>query len=332
MKKVFFSMVLCASFGGGLYAQTTTMPKGITMEQYAKAKTYDIKDPDADDYAKFGENQYIAERYEEKKPYFITGDDGKRKRIDLYSLTKKGDDFPLGTLVYYTTETGKRYIACIPNNFSDGKVWEEYFTDIHAIDKVEPFFILKLSYVLSKEFSYQQYKATLKGAAVNRKEEGTYGNDICFPGTDLVAMADGSHKMVRDIKTGDHIVTVDAASNTTKETVVKALVSHKAENYAITTLTMLNVDVLKDGHDLHISVQEVKATPNHPMLTSTGSKNIGTIEEGEKVICQNAKTGKLEAFQVWDKKESAEGVQQVYNMETTEGNTFLMNGVMVRQK
>lgn len=317
-------------FTGYAYAQTQAA-RGITMEEYTQAKTYDIPDPDKDNYAKFGNNQYIAERYEDKKPYFVTGDDGKRKRIDLYSLSKKGEDFALGVLIYYTTETGKRYIACLPNNFSPGPVWEKYFEDIHAIDNEEKFFVLKLSYILSRELSYAQYKSSLKGEEVSRAEAGTYGNDICFPGTDIVAMADGSGKLLRNIVAGDRIQTVDPVTGLPTVTTVTKLVEHTAKNYAITTLTLIKAEK-KEANDIHLSIQTISATPNHPMSTNKGIANIGEIREGEHILCVNARTGKMENFEVWHKTEKAEGVQAVFNMETNGGETFIMNGVMVRQK
>lgn len=306
--------------------------KGLTMEEFQQAKTFDIKDLDKDDYAKFGDNKYIVERYEDRKPYFITGDDGKKKRIDLYSLSIKGDDAPLGTMIYYTTETGKRYISCIPNNFSDGKVWEKYFEDIHGIDKVEPFFVLKLSYVLSKEFSYLRYNATLKGEEANRAEAGTYGNDICFPGEDLVAMADGSKKMIKDVQLGDQIVVANEADHSTKVTTVSQVMAHDEKNYALTKLTVVKSMISDNGHNIALTIQQLSATPNHPMQTFDGVKNIGAIQIGENIECVNPKNGQLEQFKVWDTEEKAGGVQKVYNLETKEGNTFIMNGVIVRQK
>src|SRR4051794_37079196 len=77
------------------------VPKGISMEEYEKAKTFVIKDLDNDTYAKFGNNAYVLDRYEGRKPYFVTGDDGLRKRIDLYTLSSKADGTVLGTMIYY---------------------------------------------------------------------------------------------------------------------------------------------------------------------------------------------------------------------------------------
>lgn len=314
---------------GNLLAQSN---KGLSAEEYQKAKTFIIKDLDNETYAKFDSNHYVAERYEDRKPFFITGDDGMKKRIDLYALSNKASGQQLGTLIYYTTEKGKFYTACLPNSFADSKVWEKYFEDIHAIDKEEKFFVLKLSYVLSKEFSYQQYKSSLKGKEPSRAEAGTYGNDICFPGDESVAMADGSNKEVKDIKAGDKVITIDPKTNKSTAATVIKLVSHTADNYAITTLTLMKASFKGSSHNIVLNILQVQATPNHPVTTKEGIKNIGTVKVGEQMLCQNKKTGNYETFTVYDKEEKAGGIQPVYNMETTIGSTFLMSGVMVMQK
>lgn len=332
MKKNLCFILAIICFSASVFAQA---PKGLTMEEYTKAKTFVIKDLDNETYAKFDNNTYVLDRYESKKPYFITGDDGLKKRIDLYTLTKKGDANVLGTVIYYSNEKNKVFTACLPNNAADGKVWNQYFEDIHAIDKEEKNFVLKLSYVLSKELGYQQYKASLKGKEIDRSEAGTYGNDICFPGDETVAMADGTTKLLAEVRPGDKVVTVDPTTQQKKIATVNKLVSHNADNYAITTLTLFKAEELVSAgaNEIRLSVRQVQATPNHPVTTKAGGhKKIGSVTEGEQLLCQNQQTGKYETFSVWSKTEKAGGIQKVYNIEASEGSTFIMNGVMVMQK
>jgi len=308
--------------------------KGITVEQYEKAKTFIIKDLDNDTYVKFDNNTFVLDRYEGRKPYFITGDDSLKKRIDLYTLIAKADGKELGTIVYYTNEKGKLYTACLPNLFADRPVWEKYFEDIHAIDKEEKNYVLKLSYVLSKEYSYQIYKASLKGKEIDRSEAGTYGNDICFPGTSAITMANGLTKKLQDIQPGDAIVTTNPATHTTGTVIVKQLIAHEAKNYAITHLMLINdkTKITRTGYNVQLSIREMEATPNHPMHTTKGIKPMALIKEGEEVMCLNEQTGNYERYTVWHKQEKANGVQKVYNIETTGGSTLIVNGVMVMQK
>lgn len=316
---------------GMLRAQDTASVRALTMADYEKARTFSVGDPDKDTYVKL-DNTYILDHHDFGKPYFITGDDGKRKRIDLYKLLLKEGRVELGTVICYTTETGKRYTACMPGYKADAKVWRKYFEDIHAIDKEEPFFVLKLSYVLSEELGFQLYRSAngQQGAAVNR-EAGTYGNDICFPGEMRVSMADGGEKALRDVRAGEKVITVDAVSGVRRTVVVKGLAVHEAKNYAITRLTLMCVRVRRE-REVRLSSRVLEATPNHPMVTADGERRAGELLVGDKVVCRDDGTGKYMEYEVWDKTESAGGVQPVYNIVAGGGSTFIMNGVMVMQK
>ena len=333
MKKTLLSLFISLLFLNSNAADTTKLnPRPLTMAEYDKAKTFTIKDLDKDTYAKV-ENVYILDRYELRKPYFITGDDGLKKRIDLYKLLAKDGMQELGTVVFYTNEKGKLYTALQPNFTADSKVWERYFEDIHAIDKVEKNFVLKLSYVLSKEMSFQLFKAINKGKDM-RSESATYGSDICFPGDQSVAMSDGSTKPISNIKPGDLVISVDPVTWQNAVVRVKQLMQHEAKNYAITSLQLLAVEEQQtpSGWNVLLSSKAVKATPNHPMMTEGKQKNMGEIEIGEKVICFDEKTGAYLTYTVVNKTETAGGLQKVYNMEVNGGTTFILNDVMVLQK
>ncbi|HEX8356618.1 MAG TPA: Hint domain-containing protein [Segetibacter sp.] len=329
-KKFLFTWLMLLA----VYVGIAQLPKSIAMDEYDKAKTFVIKDLDNDSYVKFDNNKYVLDRYEGKKPYFITGDDGMKKRVDLYTLTSKADGGVLGTVIYYTNEKGKLYTACLPSVASEGKVWEKYFADIHAIDKEEKNFVLKLSYVLSKEYAFQQYKSSLKGKEISRAEAGTYGNDICFPGDEEVAMANGDKKLLTDIKPGDQVITIDPVTQVSTVVNVKKLLVHDAKNYAITHLSLLSATEVRANNAIEVSLssRELEATPNHPVMTEAGIKKMGEVKEGETVLCKNLNSGVYEAYTVWNKTEQAGGVQKVYNIDADGGSTFVINGVMVMQK
>ena len=322
MKKILSSAGLLLAGSLVVCAQDSTAGRTLTMAEYEKAKTFSVGDPDKDTYVKF-ENAYILDHGGFGKPYFITGDDGKRKRIDLYKLLLKEGRIELGTMIFYTNETGKRWSACMPGYTADANVWRKYFEDIHAIEKVETNFVLKLSYVLSKELGYQLYRSSTgaMGAAVNR-ESGTYGNDICFPGDMEVAMADGGRKPLSEVKAGDAVVTVDPVTHVTRSVVVKELTVHEAKNYAITRLVLVAAREMGE-REVVLSSRVLEATPNHPMV---GGKKAGELKVGDPVLCDGG------VFTVWDKTEGAGGVQRVYNIVAGGGSTLIMNGVMVRQK
>ncbi|GAC1370029.1 MAG: hypothetical protein NVS3B25_15790 [Hymenobacter sp.] len=330
MRPSFLAAGLLLLNAKGALAQVN--PRPLTLDEYQKAKAFLIKDLDAESYVKF-DNAYVLDRYEARKPYFITGDDGLKKRIDLYRLVAKTGMQEIGTLIFYTTETGQRYQALLPDFTADGKVWERYFEDIHAIDKVEKNFVLKLAYVLSKEMSFQQFKNLNQGKSLPA-EAGTYGSDICFPGHQLVALADGSHRPLRDIRPGDRVLTLDPQTRQPGSTEIQELVAHPAQNYALTRLEVVTARAQPSrfGHDAQLSSQVLEATPNHPLPTRTGPKPAGEVTLGEEIIGFNAATRAYEPYTVLRKQEYAGGEQPVYNMVASSGTTFLLNGVMVLQK
>ncbi len=303
----------------------------ITKEEYELAKTFEIEDLDNDTYVKF-ENKYILDRYELRDPIYITGDDGKRKRVDLYKLVARQDLIDLGVMVFYTTETGTLYKTLVPNFGANGEVWEQYFEDIHAIDKVEENFVLKLSYVLSREFSFQMMKGS--GLDLTEDEHATYGSDICFPGDQLVSLEDGSSKYLSEVQVGDRVITVDPVTNLKSVMKVNKLIEHTPENYAITTLTLIHAQRIEEpsGIEFLLKTKELKATPNHPMLTSSGHKQMGEIQGGETILSWDEEAKEYISYTVYSVSESGEGVQPVFSIETEGGNPLLMNGVVVKQK
>jgi len=311
------------------WAQEQVNPRPITLEEYEKAKAFQINDLDKDTYVKF-ENTYILDRYEMRKPYFITGDDGLKKRMDLYKLIAKNGLQELGIMVFYTNENGKLYKALLPNFTADAKVWETYFEDIHSIDKEERNFVLKLSYVLSKEVSFQQYKLLNQGKDLS-KESATYGNNICFPGNQEVLLINGSKKYLKDVQAGDVLLTINASSNESFPITVKELKEHEAMNYALTRLTLLSEEIVS-SNEITLHTKFIEATPNHPLLTSSGTKPMDEVEEGELIWCFDKNSGSSKSFFVFNKTEYAGGKQKVYNIVADEGETFLMNDVMVLQK
>ena len=331
--KLTFILILASALS---YAQaqqkSTTNPRPLTMEEYDKAKTYTIADLEKDTYVKF-DNTYILDRYQARKPFFITGDDGLKKRIDLYKLVAKEGMQEIGLLVFYTTEKGKVYKALVPDYTAEGKVWDKYFQDIDNINKEEKNFVLKLSYILSRELSFQQYKVLNNGKTLS-EEEATYGSDICFPGDEVVAMANGARKLLKDVKTGDEVITVDPQTRAASVVKVKELTTHDAKNYALTSLVLIasTSNMTAEGQSIHLSTKILQATPNHPMMTKTGNRKMGEVKEGEEVLCLNETTGKYDSYQVWKKDEGAGGKQKVYNIVADGGSTFIMNGVMVMQK
>jgi hypothetical protein len=200
--------------------------------------------------------------------------------------------------------------------------------------KVEKNFVLKLSYVLSKEYSYQTYKSSLKGKEIDRAEAGTYGNDICFPGEEVITLSNGQQKALKEIQPGDEIVTADPVTQQSAVVKVKQLITHEAKNYAITHLLLMGAtdNETVSAHHVQLHTRELEATPNHPVMTNKGIMNMGAIKEGQTMLCLNNTTGQYESYKVWSVTEKANGVQPVFNIEAAGGYTLVVNGVLVMQK
>jgi hypothetical protein len=325
-------LAVCLIYIAGIcQAQKAVNPRPLTMDEYNKALTYKIVDLNNDTYLKF-DNAYVLDRYESRKPYFITGKDGLKKRIDLYKLVAKEGLKEIGLMVFYTSETGKIYQVLVPDFTADAKVWDKYFNDIDNINKEEKNFILKLSYVLSKEMAFQQFKVLNNGKDM-KDEAATYGNDICFPGDEEVTMGNGAKKLLKDVKSGDEVITINPVTHQPAATKVKALTIHNAKNYALTQLVLVSgkESNTENGINITLNTKVLKATPNHPMMTNKGSFKMGDITIGQQVLCLNDK-GKYETYTVLQKSEQGGGVQKVYNIVADSGTTLLMNGVMVMQK
>lgn len=332
MRFLLFSLLVLMGTAVKAQDKKDVNPRPITPEEYDKTHGFTVKDLDNDTYVKI-DNAYILDRYEMRKPYFITGDDGLKKRIDLYKLVAKDGLQELGLMIYYTNEKGKRYSVCLPNFTASGKVWEKYFEDIHAIDKEEKNFVLKLSYVLSKEVGFQLYKS-LNSDKDLAAESATYGNDICFPGDQDVVLAGGVKKLIRDIQPGDQVIAVDPATKKSTTITVKKLVVHEAKNYAVTRLVLVHATEKenKNSKEVLLAHKLLEATPNHPMYTLDGVTKAGDLQPGNHLFYFDEKSGQEVLYTVMRKTNYAGGNQQVYNIEATSGSNFLINNIMVMQK
>lgn len=324
-------ILLLAVFGANCFSQNAVInPRPLTPDEYKKAKTFRIKDLDNDTYVKF-ENKYVLDRYEMRKPYFITGDDGLKKRVDLYKLLSRDSMQEIGMVIFYTNEKGSLFAAVQPSANSDAGVWSLYFEDIHTIDKEEKNFVLKLSYVLSKEMSFQLYKGLNKNATATN---ATYGTEICFPGNQLVTMAGGKQKFMKDVQPGDKVLTIDPQTKIAHAVVVKELTQHAADNYAITRLLLIAAieKEISTATLVTLNSKIIEATPNHPVQTTVSKKKIGEVTEGDQIICFDEHLKDFITYTVQYKAEIEGKSQKVYNIVANEGETIVVNNVMVLQK
>jgi predicted ribosome-associated RNA-binding protein Tma20 len=176
--------------------------------------------------------------------------------------------------------------------------------------------------------SFQLYKAMNSGKDM-KQESGTYGTDICFPGNQVVAMANGSKKLLKTIKPGDKVITVDPATKRSAVVTVTQLKEHEAKNYALTKLLVIAAD--ETANEIKLTTKVLQATPNHPMIT-TSKKKMSEVVIGDEVVCFDKNANTYQTYKVFNKTEAAGGTQKVYNMVVNGGSTFVVNGVIVMQK
>ena len=115
---------------------------------------------------------------------------------------------------------------------------------------------------------------------------------------------------------------------------VSKLVQHEAKNYALTKLLLISAQETShdNGLEVLLSGKVLEATPNHPIITMGNKKKMGEVVIGDEVVCLNEQTNTYTTYKVYNKTQSAGGLQKVYNIEVSSGSTFIMNGVMVLQK
>lgn len=322
------SLFLLVVTTGILPAQESS--RSLSLDEYERAKTFRVANLDEDTYLKI-DNAYILDRGNMPLPYFITGDDGLRKRIDLYKLMDKATRGRLGTVIYYTNERGKLYTAVLPTPNASPQVWAQYFEDIHATNKEEENYVLKLAYVISKELS-QAYSGP--GRPQSQLEGAAYGTEICFPGNMLVKLANGSTKPLQTVQSGESIWAIGGRSTRPLLTRVTQLTSHRAEPYALIRLMAINRSMFHSdaqGNYVQLRVEELVATPNHPIRTTRGNVPLSEVRLGDKIwVAENDYSKLCTVFWLY---EFAGPPQQVYSL-SVEGadNQPVLNEIAVRQK
>jgi hypothetical protein len=151
--------------------------RGLTLDEYKKAKTFAVNDLDNDTYLKF-ENAYVLDRYEMRPPYVFKYSDGIERRIYLYRLLDNKTKASLGmTAVYFTPGDGKKIHVCIPNPQAEKAVWAQYIDDLKEYAGAEKGFGSAFAYVTSRELA----ALAGGGAGATAASAGKTDFDVCFP-------------------------------------------------------------------------------------------------------------------------------------------------------
>lgn len=332
MKKIFGALLtaLLAVCMHTANAQDETF-KGMSKEAYEIAKTAVVEDLDSDTYVKIGSGDYVLDRYEMKPPYFITGDSGIKKRIDIYKLIERADMGELGLVVFFTdTEAKETFNLVIPSMVSKGEVWNMYFDDIHQHDREEGDVALKMSYILSKEVAYLMQKSS--GVDMSAMDQDNDDYDFCFSPDALVSMADGTEKPISQIVPGDVVLTLSEAK--VQAVKVEAIDIHRKKNISLAKAILFPVEAITasaSSQNINAEAVELIATANHPVLTLDGAKALGELQAGDILLRYDAQSGEGQTYRVHFVAPAYDSVEEVYNLEV-EGDSYLVNQVLVLEK
>ncbi|MDJ1500596.1 Hint domain-containing protein [Xanthocytophaga agilis] len=321
--------ILCLCFFLTLLSATAQSEKSraLTLDEYKKAKTFEIKDLESDTYVKF-ENAYVLDRFEMKPPYVFKYSDGIERRVYLYRLLDNKSKQSLGMVaIYYTPGNGKKFNVCIPSPESDKNVWALYIDDLKDYNKVESAFGSAFAYVMSREMSTL---ATGSSGASTTGNKTDY--DVCFPANALVTLANGQTKQISEIKVGEAIASYNKEANKLETAIVQEIQIHEGKGYPVQTLFGANETVTASTQQHVSQITKIQATPNHPILTQNGRKAMNEIQSGDSIYVFDSATGEFITFKVYTPfTHSEETATKVYNLVTDKGN-YLINGATVLDK
>ncbi|MES2732677.1 MAG: Hint domain-containing protein [Bacteroidota bacterium] len=327
---ILLSLQLASS---GLMAQTTAEVRGLTMDDYTKAKAFKIKDLEVDTYAKF-DGLYVLDRYDRGTgqivpPYVFKYSDGIERRIYLYKFLDNKSKKELGLLAVYTTPAnGKTINVCIPNPSADKSVWAAYIDDLKQQGEQEKGFLSTVSYVLSRELS---------AVAANGGQTTTIGGaksdyDVCFPAGTLVTLADGSQLAIEKVDAGTKVLAYQTDSQQPIVTEVEERQTHEGKSYSITRLVLFPTEeITATTAPLSLSVSTLEATPNHPVWTNSGRQTVKQLLPGDILYSYNSQTDTFQPMKVQQVLTSYNTVSRVYHLKTTVNN-YLVNGMVVLEK
>ncbi|TNE55475.1 MAG: hypothetical protein EP338_04195 [Bacteroidetes bacterium] len=151
----------------------------------------------------------------------------------------------------------------------------------------------------------------------------------CFPGDALVRMGDGGSRAISKLEAGDLILTFDPLSETEKQVSLNALQVHEG-TFEILEISFEATTNMYAGLEHGILNAPLRVTPNHPVMTSEGVREAGTLRPQDWVYCYNELNGQLEKRQVLHVAR-APGQQKVYNLDL-DADFYFVEGMLVKRK
>ena len=311
----FFAQRVCAQATAGV----------MTAEQMKAIKAVKISNLDKDTY--FKADGFILDRYEERPAYVFTYSDGITRKIYLYKVFAAADTKELGLLaVYQNGKTNEVKPFVLPGAGADRKAWDAYIDDLKYVGEKEPGLMSALTFVLSREMM------TLLNGGSGKTEDGVKKKEeynFCFAPDAPITLADGSVRELADIEAGDMVVGYDAATKTTAPTRVTRVDVHPG----IFVLAGLWIEptqpVTASQSMVSVAPMLFEATANHPVLTESGRKPLGSVAVGEVVY--HIENARPVAYRVVKTEFATRTVSEVRNLVTERG-AYLVGDVVVLDK
>ena len=306
-----------------IQAQDDMEYKGMSLEEYKKLKSVEIKNLEKDSYLKLDEG-FILDR--ENPPYTFKFSDNILRKIYVFKIFETEDLKSLGLLAVFTSSEGDKALTLpIPNSKAVKEAWGLYIDDIKDYEKISANFATCLAFMLTKE-----------GQNVSQGDEEASGEEeyeYCFPANAQVMMADGTNKAIADIQEGDMIFTTKADQiDSWKTGEVEQVVIHQKPQQKILRLVLSPEYTLSASiKEINISEKYLEATPNHPVLTQRGRMAIEEVQVNDLLYQYNSMTKELIPFKVLQVIADYQEVDQVYNLKI-EGDIYLINNLAVYEK
>jgi hypothetical protein len=312
MKTKLYSLILLFI---SLFASAQEEKRGITKAEFAVVKTLTITNLEKDTYVKTDKG-FILDRYESRPAFVFKFSDGIERRIYLYKVFESDKMKEVGMLAFFVTpKDGKQLKLCIPNAMADKEVWGQYIDDLKDNDKKISGFSSCIAFVLSREFS---------GGGENKASGDDY--EYCFPATVRVRMADSTEKTIDNVKTGEKIAVYNPQNHLAETATITAVQIHDNKDFALTKLVLFPVEnetasLMKINESI-----ELEATPNHPVFTEAGKKNMRDIKTGD--VLYFVENQKIKKYQVHAVFAEVRKVNRVFNLVTDKG-VYLINDLVV---
>lgn len=154
---------------------------------------------------------------------------------------------------------------------------------------------------------------------------------VCFPYNTQIQTINGIID-IENIKSGMQILSYNPQIQQTEFATVKELQIHTDTTYQLTKITFINNNLLYASTNKNITLFEIEATANHPILTTKGLKKISEINKRDTILYYSEFDNKLQECTILDINRKSRTVDKVYNIKLTNDNLYIANGLIASPK